>query len=62
MAKDSMPSGKTSRAGLPEHVITKDWGKAPTYGDSTYNDTMEGIDESNRKSIATAKKHASNKR
>lgn len=62
MAKDSMPSGKTSRAGLPEHVITKDWGKAPTYGDSTYNDTMEGIDESNRKSIAMAKKHASNKR
>jgi len=62
MAKSSMSSGKTSRAGLPEEVITKDWGKAPTYGDSAYNDTMEGIDESNRKSIAMAKKHAATKR
>lgn len=62
MAKDSMPSGKTSRAGLPENVITKDWGKTPIYGDSEYPDTMEKIDESNRKSIEMAKKHASKTR
>jgi len=54
--------GKTSRAGLPEEVITSEYPKCAYYGDDSQDDTMRGIDEVQHKMVGTARKHVSNQK
>ncbi len=54
--------GKTSRAGLPDQVITHEYGKGACYGEDSQDDTMGGIDEVQHSMVNKAKKYVSNQK
>lgn len=44
-------------ANLPQQVVYKPWPKGGGYADSSYNDTISGIDQQERDDANGAKRH-----